>query len=156
MIWDAQSLFEPLAGTAITASGTSSNIIDLGGGGGLSAGAIRGGRVLAQIGQAFNNLTSLNVALQGAPDNGSGSPGTFKTLIETGAIPLSSLITGTKIAQWRLPGILQSAALPKQPRFLQLAYTVSGTAPTAGTLIAGVLADIDANSAYAAGIAVAN
>ena len=94
MIWDAQSLFEPLAGTAITASGTSSNIIDLGVSGGLSAGAIRGGRVLAQIGQAFNNLTSLNVALQGAPDNGSGSPGTFKTLIETGAIPLSSLITG--------------------------------------------------------------
>lgn len=157
MILDAFNLFEPLGGTAVLASGTSSNIIDLGVGRDLGVGD-PDLKVVVEVLASYNNLTSLNVAIQGAPDNGAGAPGTFYTLAETGAVPLASLLANTKLMQQGLPAVLQSAVNAGYPipRFLQLAYTVVGTAPTTGKLFGGLVLEIEQQTAYKPGVVVNN
>jgi hypothetical protein len=72
--------------------------------------------------------TSLNVALQGAPDTASTFlPGTYVTYAETGAIVTASLLANTVIA--RFPWLPPFPA-NQRPRYLRLLFTPVGTFTT--------------------------
>ena len=73
---------------------------------------------------------TLTIALQGAPDNGSGSPGTYTTIVETSALPVASLVAGANL-QIPLPPVTVGEALP---RFYRFNYTVATGPMTAGKL----------------------
>lgn len=130
---------------AITATAASTNIIDLGAAGtayGASAPVRRDvGRathipILVTVVEAFNNLTSLTVALQVDDDVAFGSP----TTVATGpAIPLASLTAGAQI-NW-------PAELPEgvNERYMRLNYTVAGAAPTTGKIVAAIVAGRQSN-----------
>lgn len=88
------------------------------------------------IGTALVNDTgtpTLRVELQGAPDNGSGSPGTYVTLGSSGAIATAQATAGAIIA--RLPW-LPPFPLNLRPRFLRLNFEIpAGTNYSAGTIL---------------------
>lgn len=69
--------------------------------------------------------TSLQIALEGAPDTAAGTIAglTFTVYIETGAIPLASILASIRLAQFDLPRRQVGLGLP---RFLQLDYIVGG------------------------------
>lgn len=77
--------------------------------------------------------TSLQIALQGAPDNGGGAVSglTFTPYIMTGPIPLASILASKRIAAFDLPKRQIGQALP---RFINLNYIVAGAAFTGLTL----------------------
>src|SRR6185295_6002542 len=87
MFSQAQDLFTPAAGAI-----DSTNTLDLGISGGIPASGAGGGardmgvgdnpalKIMISAGTTFVGGTSLAVAVQGAPDNGSGAPGTFTTM----------------------------------------------------------------------------
>jgi hypothetical protein len=69
--------------------------------------------------------TSLQIALQGAPDAGTGNTSgvTYTTYLETGAIPLASILASNRLAAFDLGRVQVKAAFP---RFLALDYIVVG------------------------------
>ena len=83
--------------------------------------------------------TSLQIALQGAPMNGTAfasgnvSDLVFVAYIETGAIPLASILASSRLAEFDLPRRQVGAALP---RFYNLEYTVGGSNFTGLTVTA--------------------
>ena len=130
---------------AITATAASTNIIDL-----AAAGTPYGhtNAVRRDIGigtdipiavivtEAFNNLTSLSVAIQVDDDPAFGSP---KTVATGPAVPLADLAVGRQLP---FP-----AAIPEgvDERFMRFNYTVVGAAPTTGKLFAGPVAGRQTN-----------
>ena len=70
--------------------------------------------------------TSLQIAAQGAPDAGTGNTSgvTYTTYIETGAIPIASILASTRLAAFDFPRRQVGAALP---RFIALDYIVGGS-----------------------------
>jgi len=106
------------------------------------------------VGSALSAFTSgggsatLQVALQGAPDNGGGTISglTFTTFMETGAIPQASLQTSVSPFQ---SNRMFAFALPRRqtgialPRFLRLDYIVASGPFTGGTLDADVTLQTD-------------
>jgi hypothetical protein len=108
----------------------------------------------------FASGTSLQVQLQGAPDNGSGSPGTYVTMLDSGAIAEASLVAGRYILAVAVPRILlptptaPSAAMAL-PRFLRLQYITVGT-HTAGALAGFIVLDREDQISYPPGIIIAN
>lgn len=70
--------------------------------------------------------TSLQVAFQGAADNGGGTIGglTFVTYELSQAVPLASLLANTRIVDMAWPKRAAGAALP---RFVKLNYAVVGS-----------------------------
>lgn len=91
--------------------------------------------LMVAIGTAATAGTStplLNVQLQGAPDDGTGNPGTWQTLGESGDLTVAQLVAGQVIA--RLPWL---PPFPEnlRPRFLRLNFAIpAGTAFGAGTI----------------------
>lgn len=141
MILDALFSFTSTSGDSITSSSgtiTSGNIIDLGGPAlpasqsspyaypfrDVGIGDDPALKLLVVCVTTFAGGTSLAISLQGAPDNGSGSPGTFVTWYTTPAVVLASLVQGARLMDMDMPRPPQGVV---EPRFLQLAYTVSGT-----------------------------
>lgn len=116
---------------AITATVASTNTIDLSP---ISAGVRRdigaGSNVplLIQVVEQFNNLTSLTVTVETDDNSAFSSP---KTVMSSGAIPLASLVAGY---QFNIDNFPRGT----DERFVQLRYTVVGTAPTLGRVTAGV------------------
>lgn len=116
---------------AITATVASTNTIDLSP---ISAGLRRdigaGSNVplLIQVVEQFNNLTSLTVTVETDDNSAFSSP---KTVMSSGAIPLASLVAGY---QFNIDNFPRGT----NERFVQLRYTVAGTAPTLGRITAGV------------------
>jgi hypothetical protein len=108
----------------------------------------------------FVGGTSLVVAFQGAPDNGSGLPGTWTTYLQSAAIVTASLTAGQRIIDVDIP---RPPPLTSIPRFLRLTYTTIGTF-TAGALISEIVLDrfdqVESPtgflSGYAPGIAIIN
>lgn len=126
MIFDQQTLLSDAQ--AITATAASTNIIDLG--------PIKIKRdigkgkqipLLIQVVEAFNNLTSLAVALQVDDDVAFGSPKT----VWTQTIVLADLKAGYVV----VPEYITRGT---DERYLRINYTVTGTAPTTGKVTAGV------------------
>ncbi len=163
MMLDAQLTFNSTFGTAtgISSTGTGT-VIDLTGagsgnlptrmiggvnGGTLSSNTAIGADIGYGDGEAIPYLYIISTAagtgagtvtfyLESAPDNGSGSPGTY-TKLWTGASLTGSLVTAGKIYQLPVPpGPVQAP-----PRFYQLGWTVSSTASV--TVLAGLTINPD-------------
>lgn len=102
----------------------------------MGSGMVRPELVIA-VGTTFvtANAATLNIALQAAIDLGAAGgyqPGTWQTLIETGAIAVGNLVAGTVLA--RFPWVPPFPA-NLRPRFLDLLFQIpSGTNFTAGTI----------------------
>lgn len=138
MIISNQDIFSD--GQAITATAASANVIDLGAAGTPYGAPAAIGRDLGslpmqpifldiRVTQAFNNLTSLDIALESDDNSGFASAKEIAkrtyTLAELNAIK-----------QLTFP-----SALPRgtDEQFLRLKFTVNGTAPTTGKIFAAVV-----------------
>jgi hypothetical protein len=148
MILDGLLQFSGANGDSPTATGVSTNIIDLHMAGIPILAAGQGARdigigddpamkLLVLVTAAFTGLTSLQVALQGAPDNGAGAPGAFVTWWLSPAVALASLTAGARLYDMDMP---RPPAGVVEPRFLQMAYTIAGSG-TGGTLKAFIVLD---------------
>ena len=165
-------------GQALTATATSTNIIDLGGPAlpissssnptslpfrDIGIGDDPAMKLLVQCLTTFATGTSLTVAFQGAVDNGSGSPGSFSTYYSSPAVATASLVAGARLLDMDVPRPPQGIA---EPRFLQLNFTVGGSNFTNATILGAIVLDrIDqvyqstnnaVHGGYYAGITVAN
>ena len=116
---------------AVTASAASTNVIDmqaLGKTGYRSQtlerdnGIVRMVPLEVKITEAFNNLTSLTIAIQTCDAEGFGS-GVFTEV--SYVVPLASLTTDYRLPYPMLPPKLRG-------RYLRVYFTVTGKAPTAG------------------------
>lgn len=154
-----------------TGTQAASNIIDLGLSG-LPSSANGGGardigvgddpmlKLSAIVTTAFTAGTSLQLQLQGAPDNGSGAPGSYTTMWTSAAIVEASLVAGAQLANVDVPRVVFGQPIP---RFLKLNFISVGTHST-GAIEAQIVLDRDdqimgtggAYSGYPAGINVAN
>lgn len=156
-----------------TGTQNSSNIIDLHGTGllptlanlqgardmGVGGGIIK---MLVQVVTAITGGTSLQVMLQGAPDNGSGAPGSYSLWWTSPVYAEATLVSGARLYDMDFPRPPAGIGIP---RFLRLGYESVGT-HTAGSLGAWIVLDrIDqyysgTNNAilggYPAGITVSN
>ena len=109
----------------------------------------------------FIAAATLAFVLQGAPDNGSGSPGSWTTMWSSPTFALATLIAGAQLANIDLPRPVAGQALP---RFLKLVYTIGTATTTAGTVSSYIVVDrndqpMQSNAvmgAYPPGISVAN
>ncbi|MEL7111319.1 MAG: Bbp16 family capsid cement protein [Pseudomonadota bacterium] len=128
---------------AITVDALSTNVIDLGAQGvpygdaaalAMDKGLVNPIPFLVQVTQDFNNLTNLNVAVVTDSDSALGSP----TTLFDQTILLADLVAGKKLNFDILPNGLTE-------RYLGLSYDVTGTAPTTGTIMAGVVAAVQNN-----------
>lgn len=134
MIFDSTNLFSDAQ--AITATAASTNTIDLGATGrvvGASSNLVRDigtGKpipIRIQVVEAFNNLTSLTVALQ-VDDNSSFSSA---TTVESTVVVLADLGLGAFVNE------IYFVPRGTNERYARLNYTVTGTAPSTGKITAG-------------------
>ena len=179
MILDRFLTFSGVVGTSIVDSWAgadpteSTNIIDLHMAGIPVLANLQGARdmgigdnpalkMLLQVVTAFAGGTSLQVALQGAPDNGSGVPGSYATWWLSPVYLTATLVVGARLYDMDLPRPPQGIGIP---RFLRILYTNDGTF-SAGELYAGIVLDrmdqpyAGTNNSimggYPAGVTVAN
>ena len=175
MIFDSLLLFSGSTGntdTPTTGTQIATNILDLGVVSGVPTSANGGGardigvgddpglHLFIQCTTAFVGGTSLQAQLSGAPDNGSGAPGSYTTMWTGPAVALAALLQGAYLANVDVPRVIAGQALP---RYLRLQYISIGTF-TAGAVEAGIVLDQQfqvtatggALSGYVAGITVSN
>lgn len=156
----------PTTGTQVA-----SNVLDLGIAG-LPNSAAGGGardlavgddpmiKVSAIVAVAFTAGTSLQLQINGAPDNGSGAPGSYTQMWISAAIPESQLVAGAQLANIDIPRVVFGQPIP---RYLSLSFISVGTHST-GQVEAQLVIDRDdqimgitgAYSGYPAGINIAN
>jgi hypothetical protein len=175
MILDSLLLFSGSTGntdTPTTGTQTATNILDLGVTSGVPTSANGAGardigigddpmlKLMAIATTVFVGGTSLQLQLSGAPDNGSGAPGSY-TIMWTGpAVLLAALTAGASICNVDVPRVIPGQALP---RFLKLQYINVGTF-TGGAIEAGIVLDQSlqivgtggALSGYPSGVTVSN
>jgi len=119
-------------------------------------------KLLVQVTQAFATGTNMTVAFQGAPASGTpGTPGAFVTYATGPTVVTASLIVGARVLEidWPRPS---PGAVP--PRYVQLQFTTTGSAMTAGLVQGYAVLDrhdqpLDANAVlggYIPGIVIAN
>lgn len=157
MIIDGALQFSGTAGTIstdspTTGSQTSTNIIDLVNARDLGIGDDPAMKVLAQVMTTFTGGTSLQVTVDGAPDNGSGSPGTWTTYASGPVVLEANATAGRRLCDIDLPRVASGAALP---RFLRLGYISAGT-HGAGALYGALVLDRHDLVYYPAGLTVPN
>src|SRR5258705_5418607 len=149
MILDAFLQFTAAAGDVPTASGVSTNSIDLHMAGIPVLANLQGARdmgigdkpalkIVAWVTVAFAGGTSLQVTLQGATDNGSGVANAFVSWWASPVYALATLVAGAKLYDMDMPRPPAGVAVP---RFLQLAYTIVGTMSGGGTLKSWIVLD---------------
>jgi len=155
-----------------TGTQDSSNIIDLGLAG-IPTSANGGGardmgigddpalKLSAIVTTAFVGGTSLLLELQGAPDNGSGAPGSYTVMWQSpAAVAEAALTQGAQLANIDVPRVIWEQVLP---RFLKLTFVSVGT-HTGGAVEAQIVIDRDdqiigtsgAMSGYQQGVNVPN
>jgi hypothetical protein len=141
-----------------TASGVSTNIIDLVNARDLGIGDDPALKLLIQIITSFTAGTSLETQLQGAPDN-AGVPGTWTTMWDSNAIALANLTAGLYIANVDLPRIFGPTPLQPYiqplPRFLRLNYVAVGTL-AGGGLYGAIVLDREDMISYRPGVVINN
>ena len=135
MIFDKENLLSDAQ--AITATAASTNYIDLGATGKVVGGTVNLTRdigkgqplpIRVQAVEAFNNLTSLTIDLQVDDNNSFSSPKT----VQSAVVPLASLVAGRVAAFDYVP-------VGADERYMRINYTVTGTAPAAGKITAGIV-----------------
>jgi len=82
------------------------------------------------------NGSTLTIQLQAAPDNGSYSPGTYVTLLQTEPFSTTILTAGAS-GQFQIPPVPPGFGLAA-PRFYRLNYSVSGSFTT-GLITANIV-----------------
>lgn len=157
----------PTTGTQVA-----SNILDLGVASGVPSSANGAGardigvggepplKLLAQVTTAFASGTSLQLVLSGAPDNGSGAPGSYTTMWTSAAYAEADLDVGAQLANVNVPRVIPGQVLP---RYLRLQFVTVGT-HTAGAICSSITLDRFAQvqgtdsalSGYPAGLNVQN
>lgn len=139
MIFSAQQLLSD--DQAITATAVSTNVIDLGvaatpydAAAALNQDVGKGAKVpfLVQVTEDFDNLTSLAIAIE------VGSTASLGTVVATQTVLLADLVAGKQINLDCLPNGINE-------RYLGVRYTVTGTAPTAGKVTAGITMGVQTN-----------
>jgi hypothetical protein len=130
MYLDSTNLFSD--DQAITGDAASTNVIDLGADFDLGKGEPV--KLLIQVTEDFDNLTSLNAKIQTDDNSAFSSP---TDLAESGDIALASLKVGYVFSINFMPRGNQ--------RYIRVYYDVTGTAPTAGKITAGIVADHQTN-----------
>ena len=125
MILDKESLFSD--DQAITATAASTNVVDLGVSRDIGKGIPV--PVLIQVTADFATLTSLTAEIQTSDDEAFSSSDTLAT---SGAIAAADLVAGYQFPVQYMP--------INTKRYVRVNYTVAGTAPTAGTVTAGIVA----------------
>ena len=176
MIIDALLQFDSAAQLAqVVGTYLSTNVIDLGEISGIPSSANGGGardigvgddpaiKVLALVTTAFASAgaATLAVSLQGAPDNGSGAPGTWYTFVTSPVFALATLVQGAYLLNIDMPR--PPAGVP-MPRFLRMSYAIAGATTTAGQVQSELVLDrfdqpmssAGVLSGYPAGITVSN
>lgn len=178
MILDAFQQFDNASSVAIaTGTQASANVLDYGIASGIPSSASGGGardmgigddsalKFIVQIGTTFTSggAGTLSVAIQGAPDNGSGAPGAYTTWWVSPAYALATLNAGSRLLDMDFPRPPDGVAIP---RYVRLLYTVGGATMTAGTVTSYVVVDRDDQpyqgtdnsimGGYPAGINIAN
>jgi len=177
MILDAFLQFDSAANLAqVVGTYTSANIIDLHMSGIPVLSNLQGARdigigdkpalklfVVVTTTFTSGGAGTLQVALQGAPDNGSGSPGSYSTWWLSPAYALATLNAGSQLYNMDMPRPPDGISIP---RFLRMAYIIGGATMTAGQVASYIVLDrIDQpysstdNSilgGYPAGVTVAN
>lgn len=155
-----------------TGTQDASNIVDLGVTSGVPSSANGGGArdlgvgddpslklsVIATV--ALTGGTSIQIELQGAPDNGSGAPGSYTPMWISPAIVEANLVAGAQLANIDVPRVVAGQPLP---RFLKLTFISVGT-HSAGAIEGQIVLDRDDQiigatgqySGYPAGLVVAN
>lgn len=119
-------------------------------------------KMLVQVTTAFGGGTSLQVILAGAPDNGSGAPGSYANFWASPVYTEAQLVAGARLYDMDVPRPPQGVGIP---RFLKLSFVSVGT-HTSGALGGWIVLDRmdqmyqSTNNAilggYPAGITVAN
>jgi len=132
MIFDRQTLLSDAQ--AITATGPSTNVINLGPiKQGLTRDIGKGEPIpfLMQVVESFNNLTSLAVTIQ-TDDN------------EAFPSPKAVITTTLNLVDLKAGKIIPPSHIPRgtDELYLRLLYTVTGTAPTTGKITAGFTAGV--------------
>jgi hypothetical protein len=120
-------------------------------------------KLMVTVSTAFTSggAGTLQVNFQGAPDNGSGAPGTWATWYSSPAYALATLTQGARLLDIDWP---RPPAGDSLPRFARLTYVIGGAAMTAGAVIAAAVLDrfdqpvgtTNALSGMPAGIYIAN
>lgn len=139
----------PTSGDTITTTGVSTNAIDLHmaglpvlannqGARDLGVGDDPALKMLVQCLNTFAGGTSLQIALQGATDNGSGAPAAFSTYWLSPVYALATLVQGARLYDMDLPRPPAGVAMP---RFLQLSYTIVGTFSGPSKLFGAIVLD---------------
>jgi hypothetical protein len=98
-------------------------------------------KMLVQVSTAFTSggAATLQVALQGATDNGSGAPNTFVTWWTSPAYALATIaVAGARLYDMDMPRPPAGVAVP---RFLRMAYIIGGATTTAGGIVSGIVLD---------------
>ena len=158
MVIDGALQFSGTAGTAgspdVPTTGTqqSTNIVDLVNARDMGIGDTPAIKLLCVVKTTFTGGTSLQVQFQGAPDNGSGLPGTYTTYAESAAVVEADLIAGRYLLPIDVPRPPPGAALP---RFYRLQYVTVGT-HGAGGVFAALVLDRQDYVNYPAGITIPN
>jgi hypothetical protein len=148
------------ADTPTTGTQTSTNTLDLLNARDMGVGDDPALKLFVEIMTTFTAGTDITINLQGAPDNGSGAPGTYVTMWTSGVVVEADLVAGRYLATVDLPRTgLQNASGPTAaqplPRFLRLQYVTTGT-HTAGGIYASILLDRQDYVTYPAGINIVN
>lgn len=157
MVIDGALQFTGTAGTVsndLPTTGTqqSTNIIDLVNARDMGIGDNPAIKLMCVVRTAFTGGTSLQVQFQGAPDNGSGLPGTYSTYAESAVILEADLTAGRYLLPIDVPRPPPGAALP---RFYRLQYVTVGT-HGAGQIYASLVLDRQDYVTYPPGIVVVN
>ncbi len=138
------------SGTTFTAGSTSSaNILDVSqlassaGGYGRDIGIGDDLELVCMVTTAFTGSSStLQVQLQYAPDNGSGSPGTFVTVAQSIAYALTALTAGAELLRIKVPPMTPNPAIGSAlPKFIQMNYVVGVANMTQGAIASFIVVD---------------
>lgn len=160
MFLDALLQFDP-AGTAITVTADSTNVLDLLNQRDLNPGSGYLMDLLCEITTTFTagGAATLQVSIKGAVDNGSGAEGTYYVFVQTDALPVANLTVGRQILETPLPSKQPTASnVTTPPRFLKLTYTVATGPMTAGKVASYLIphGGRQSNHQYPAGFTPSN
>lgn len=170
MILDGLLVFDPNPTSVAIAAGTqaSTNVIPLAATGQIPVLAnLQGARdmgigdnpalkINVQVVVAFTSggAGTLSVAFQGAPDNGSGAPGSYTTYYVSPVYALATVaVIGARLMDMDVPRPPAGVGLPAYYRLL---YTVATATMTSGSVFAALVLDRQDNIQYPAGLTISN
>ena len=81
---------------------------------------------------------TLQIGIQAAPDNGSGSAGTYQLITETAAMSAATLVANTQ-GQFQIPPVGANWVGEALPRFYQVEFTVNTSTFSAGNISAAIV-----------------